>query len=76
MTIKYRVKLLNNSGYQGIQDSIGKEFDATNLLGVYYIHTDAFSSDLIPDDCYLVFDGDSIEVLSVESTKEGLKRTR
>jgi hypothetical protein len=76
MTVQYKVKLLHNNGYAGIQDSIGKEFTTTSRMGVHYIRTDDFNSDSLPDLCYLVFDRDSIEVLSVETVKEGLKRGR
>jgi hypothetical protein len=76
MTVQYRVKLLHNNGYANIQDSIGKEFTTTSRMGLHYIRTDDFNSELLPQDCYLVFDRESVEVLAVETTKEGLKRDR
>ena len=76
MTVKYKIKLLHNNGYAGIQDSIGKEFTTTSMMGLHYIHTNDFNSKFVPDDCYLVFDRDAVEVLSFETVKEGLKRDR
>jgi hypothetical protein len=76
MTVQYKVKLLHNNGYAGIQDSVGEEFNAVSMMGLYYIHTDDINSKFVPDDCYLVFDSNAVEVLAVETVKEGLKRKR
>mgnify|MGYP003648470029 CR=1 FL=1 len=76
MTLRYKVKLLHSNGYAGIQDSVGKVFNASCMTGLYYIHTDSIDSHFVPDDCYMVFDRNAVEVLSVETVKEGLKRKR
>ena len=62
--IKYRVRVLHNSGYTDIQDSIGKEFDAVNVAGMYYIEAKEFNSS-VPENTYLVFDADAIEVIEI-----------
>ena len=70
--INYRVRLLHNSGYIDIQDSVGKEFDATNVMGVYYIASKEFGTS-VPENTYLVFDADAIEVIEI-ATEHGDER--
>ena len=76
VTLKYIVKLIGNSGYQDIQDCIGKEFEATRVMDAYYIHSDCFDSVIVSNGCYLVFESDAVEIIEVKTTKEGLKRDR
>ena len=76
MTLKYIVKLIGNSGYQDIQDCIGKEFEATRVMDSYYIHSDCFDSVIVSSGCYLVFESDAVEIIEVETVKGGLKRGR
>lgn len=68
MSLKYRVKLIHSNGYAGIQDNIGKEFNATSMMGLYYIKSDELHSPFVPDNTYLVFDRNAVEVLEVETT--------
>jgi len=65
--IKYRVRLKHTNGYANIHDSIGEEFNATSMIGLFYIHSSAFDSRYVPEDTYLVFDNNAVEVVEVEA---------
>ena len=68
MTCKYRVKLIHDNGYGGIHGSIGKEFNAAQIQGFYWIHTNDLESNCVPPNTYLVFDKEAVEVLEIETT--------
>ena len=68
MSLKYKVKLIHNAGYAGIQESIGKEFDAAEIGGLYYIPTEDFNSNKVPLKCHLVFNKEHVEVVAIETT--------
>lgn len=67
MSLKYRVKLIHTNGYAGIQSSVGKEFNATSMMGLYYISSNEFNSKHVPEDTYLVFDRNAVEIIEIQT---------
>ena len=67
MSLKYKVKLIHNAGYHGIQHCIGKEFNAVYAEGLLYIKSEDFESKDLPLGTNLVFGKHEVEMIEIRT---------